>query len=114
MKLMKRQEKGLPAFKKEKEKKDDKKKVKKRKVLLFKKKEVEIDKPKKEKKKKINIIQQAINVFKFFAFNKNNVKSLIVNFEVINAKLSLEETTTTSQCSLAVCSTTIVIGSFIK
>ena len=35
-----------------------------------------------EKKQKINILQQSNNIFKFFAFNKSNVKSLIVNFEV--------------------------------
>lgn len=80
MKMMKRQEKGLPPYAEKKN--EDQKKLKQRKINPYKKKEVEINKPRKEKKPKINILQQAINIFKFFAFKKNNVKHLIVNFEV--------------------------------
>ncbi len=80
-KLMKRSEKGLPLLM-ENEKKDEKNK-KIRKINLYKEKTIQEPKLKKEKKPKINILQQAVNVFKFFAFNKNNVKQMVVNFEVI-------------------------------
>jgi arsenate reductase-like glutaredoxin family protein len=80
-KLMKRSEKGLPMLN-EKVKKDGKNKVI-RKIHPYKEKTVQEPKPKKEKKSKINILQQDVNVFKFFAFNKNNVKQMVVNFEVI-------------------------------
>jgi arsenate reductase-like glutaredoxin family protein len=80
-KLMKRSEKGLPVLM-ENEKKDEKNK-KIRKINLYKEKTIQEPKLKKEKKPKINILQQAVNVFKFFAFNKNNVKQMVVNFEVI-------------------------------
>ena len=74
-KLAKQQKKGIAIPDKKIEIKD---KFLKRKILSHIKEKKKIV----EKKPKINILQQAINVFKFFAFNKNNVKSLLINFEV--------------------------------
>lgn len=79
-KLMKRNEKGLSLLDEEKK---DEKKVKKRKINPFKEKIIQETKPKKEKKPKVNILQQDMNVLKFFAFKKNNVKQMIINFEVV-------------------------------
>jgi len=76
-KMAKSEKKGLLAIPEKKPK--DKNKPKKRKVVLYPKPKVEEKKI--EKKPNINILQQEMNVFKFFAFNKSNVKSLIVNFE---------------------------------
>ena len=77
-KMMKRQNKGIKIYRE----KNDKKIKKVRKIFLHKKKEVKAVNNNKEKKTKLNIFHQSTNLFKFFAFNRSNVKCLIVNVEV--------------------------------
>lgn len=77
IKNMKMLEKGKPLKKKEE------KKQKIRKISLLKKKEdIEKVKPVKEKKEKLTIVQHSVNLFKFYAFKKANVKSVCVSFDV--------------------------------